>query len=192
MRTYKADDFVKELTSSEGLAPPTPPVIQTGMVDPAKSSDEEVSFAPGTECSNWIKVPVSMIEEVDYLRNQRCGREEYPYVRLHLKSPGTKEGDAVFQALAGMLQPGQAASTLQRRTAPSPMIAPTSPMIAPTRHVPTTPAPTTSPASGRVPSPARGQVFSPARGNAAPLTSGHKYVAPTPPNMPGPTTGCGD
>src|SRR5215204_2798148 len=104
MTTYKADDVVKELTSSEGLALPTPPVVQTGMVDPAKSSDEEVSFAPGTQCSNWIKVPVSMIEEVDHLRNQRCGRDEYPYVRLHLKSPGTKEGDAVFQALAGILK----------------------------------------------------------------------------------------
>ncbi len=177
MRTYTADDFVKELTSSEGLALPTPPVVQTGMVDPAKSSDEEVGFAPGTQCSNWTKIPVSMIEKVDHLRNQRCGRDEYPYVRLHLKSPGTKEGDAVFQALAGMLQPGPAASTLQRRTAPSPMMAPTGP-------VPTTPAPTTPPARERAPSPARGY--------AAPHASGHKYVAPTPPDMPGPTTGCGD
>jgi hypothetical protein len=185
MTTYTADEFVKELASSEGLALPTPPVVQTGMVDAAKSSDEEVSFAPGTQCSNWIKVPVSMIEEVDHLRNQRCGRDEYPYVRLHLKSPGTKEGDAVFQALAGMLQHGIVSSTPQRGTAPSSMMAPTSPMMAPTRHVPTTPAPTTSPARGRVPSPGRGY--------AAPTTSsGLKYVAPTPPNMPGPTIGCGD
>ena len=177
MKTYTADDFVKELASSEGLAPPTPPVVQTGMVDPAKSSDEEVGFAPGTQCSNWIKVPVSMIEKVDHLSNQRCGRDEYPYVRLHLKSPGTKEGDAVFYALAGMLQPGIAASTLQRGAAPSPMMAPTGP-------VPTMLAPTTYPARGRAPSSGRGY--------AAPHTSGPKYVAPTPPNMPGPTVGCGD
>ena len=168
MTTYTADEFVKELASSEGLALPTPPVVQTGMVDAAKSSDEEVGFAPGTQCSNWIKVPVSIIAEVDYLRNQRCGRDEYPYVRLHLKSPGTKEGDAVFQALAGMLQPGIVSSTPQRGTAPSPMM-----------------APTTYPAS-------RGRAPSPARGYTGPHTSGHKYVAPTPPNMPGPTVGCGD
>ena len=168
MRTYTADEFVKELASSEGLALPTPPVVQTGMVDAAKSSDEEVGFAPGTQCSNWIKVPVSMIEKVDHLRNQRCGRDEYPYVRLHLKSPGTKEGDAVFQALAGMLQPGIVSSTPQRGTASSPMM-----------------APTTYPAS-RVRAP------SPTRGYTGPHASGHKYVAPTPPNMPGPTVGCGD
>jgi hypothetical protein len=164
MKTYTPDDFVEGLTSSEGLPLPTPPVVQTGMVDPAASSQEGIGFAPGTQCTNWVKVPMSIIEKVDHLSNLRCGQGEYPYVRLHLTSPGTKEGDAIFQALTSML--------LQSGTAPKP--------VAPlTRPIPTTPVSSTV-----YPTPP------PASRHATPANQ-HMYLAPTPPNLPGPTRGCG-
>jgi hypothetical protein len=164
VRTYKPEDFVKELISSDVLPLPAPPVVQTGMVDPAESGQEELSFAPGTQYSNWVKVPLSIIEQVDHLSNQRYGQDEYPYVRLHLKCPGTKEGDAIFQALASML--------LQPGTAPEPMVPLTRPF--PTTPVTTTAYPTPPPAS---------QHTTPANQRTR--------IAPTPPNMPGPTRGCG-
>ena len=127
MVVYSAQNFVRALTSDEGLPPPIPPVVQTGMVDPERSSSEEIRFAPGTQCLNWIKVPVSIIDEVDHLRNQRCGQYEYPYVRVHLKDPTelTDEGRAII----GILQPG---------TTPGPTMYPTT-MPVPTRPEPTSP-----------------------------------------------------
>jgi hypothetical protein len=106
MRTYDSpEDFVKELTSEKGLPPlPTPPLIQTGMVDPKESTAEGIRFAPDTQASNWVMVPVSIIEKVDYLGNRHCSQGECPYVQLHLKGPGDDEGDAIFQALTGILQ----------------------------------------------------------------------------------------
>jgi hypothetical protein len=111
MRTYDSpEEFVEELTSEKGLPPlPAPSLIQTGMVDPKESSAEGIRFAPATQASNWVMVPVSIIEKVDYLGNRPCSQGECPYVRLHLKGPGDDEGDAIFRALAGILrQPGTA------------------------------------------------------------------------------------
>jgi hypothetical protein len=106
METYESlKDFVDALPPpEEELTEVTRPVMQTGLVDRAKSDEQKIRFAPGIQCSNWIEVPESIIEKVDYLGNQRCGQDTYPRVRLHLKSPGTDEGDTIFQALAAILQ----------------------------------------------------------------------------------------
>jgi hypothetical protein len=119
MVTYSADDFVRKLSSEEGLPLPYPPISRTGLVDPdIESGAKEIRFAPGTQCSNWIDVPVNMIDKVDHLGNQPCNQREYPHVRLHLK-PTTDEG----RVLANLLQRGAEAG----------------PMTPPTRPVPTTP-----------------------------------------------------
>jgi hypothetical protein len=111
MRTYDSPEkFVEELTSEKGLSPlPPPPIIQTGMVDPKESTAEVIRFAPGTRGSDWVMVPVSIIDKVEYLGNRPCSQGECPYVRLHLKGPGDDKGDAIFRALADILrQPGTA------------------------------------------------------------------------------------
>ena len=111
MRTYDSPEkFVEELTSKEGLPPlPPPSLIQTGMVDPKESTAEVIRFAPGTQGSDWVMVPASIIDKVEYLGNRPYRQGECPYVRLHLKGPGDDKGDAIFQALAGILrQPGTA------------------------------------------------------------------------------------
>src|SRR5829696_1097066 len=131
MVTYSADDFVRKLSSQEGLPLPYPPISRTGLVDPnIESGSEEIRFAPGTQCSNWIGVPVSMINEVDYLGNQLCNQREYPHVRLHLK-PTTDEGRVL-------------ANLLQRGTGPEPMTPPTRPVPAtPLSPPPVPPTPPT-------------------------------------------------
>jgi hypothetical protein len=174
MVTYSADDFVRKLSSEEGLSLPYPPISRTGLVDPnIESGSEDIRFAPGTQCSNWIEVPVSMINEVDYLGNQLCNQREYPHVRLHLK-PTTDEGRVL-------------ANLLQRGTGPEPM-------TPPTRPVPATPlSPPPVP-----PTPPTGQYGAPASWPTPPTT-----MYPTPPpasrhapdarpglNTPGPIKGC--
>jgi hypothetical protein len=121
MKSYSANDFVEALSSGEELALPTPPVIQTGMVDPEGSSSEEIRFAPGMQCTNWTNVPVSLIDTVDHLSNQRCGQSEYPYVRLRLKSPTELTDEA--RAIANILQ--------QPRTTPGPTTPPVGRYAAP-------------------------------------------------------------
>jgi len=111
MRTYDSPEkFVEELTSEKGLSPlPPPPLIQTGMVAPKESTKEVIRFAPGTRGSDWVMVPMSIIDKVEYLDNRPCSQGECPYVRLHLKGPGDDKGDAIFRALADILrQPGAA------------------------------------------------------------------------------------
>ena len=112
MVSYSAEDFVAALSSEEGLSLPTPPVIQTGLVDPNVRDGETIRFAAGMQCSNWIEVPVGIIDKVDYLGNQPCGQHEYPYVRLHLQ-PTSDEG----RVLASLLQSG----TTLEPTPPVPM-----------------------------------------------------------------------
>jgi hypothetical protein len=174
MVTYSADDFVRKLSSEEGLSLPYPPISRTGLVDPdIESGSEEIRFAPGTQCSNWIEVLVSMINEVDYLGNQLCNQREYPHVRLHLK-PTTDEGRVL-------------ANLLQRGTGPEPMTPPTRPVPA----MPLSPPPVP-------PTPPTGQYGVPASWPTPPTT-----MYPTPPpasrhvpdarpglNTPGPIKGC--
>ena len=161
MVTYSADDFVRKLSSEEGLPLPYPPISRTGLVDPdIESGSEAICFAPGTQCSNWIEVPLSLIDEVDHLGNQLCNQREYPHVRLRLK-PTTDEGRVL-------------ANLLQRGTEPVPMTppnrpVPTTPVTPPPPVSPTPPTsmyPTTPPASRHAP-------------NARPGL-----------NTPGPTKGC--
>ncbi len=165
MVSYSAEDFVGALTSDEGLPPPTLPVIQTGMVDPEGSGSEEIRFASGMQCTNWTNIPVSLIDTVDHLSNQRCGQYEYPYVRLRLKSPTELTDEA--RAIADILQ--------QPGTTPGP----TTPPI---RPVPTTPAPATPPV-GRHAAPPVGR-------HAAPASRRLPPDARPGFNTPGPVKGC--
>jgi hypothetical protein len=182
MVSYSAEDFVGALTSDEGLPQPQPtlPVIQTGMVDAEGSGSEEIRFAPGMQCTNWTNIPVSLIDTVDHLSNQRCGQYEYPYVRIRLK--GSTELTDEARAIADILQqPG----TTPRPTTP------------PTRPVPTTPVPATPPV-GRHAAPPASRHAAPVGRHAAPPVGRHAAPASRrlPPdarpgfNTPGPVKGC--
>jgi hypothetical protein len=165
MKSYSAQEFGEALSSGEELTLPTPPVTQTGMVDSEGSSSEEIRFAPGVQCTNWTNVPMSLIDTVDHLSNQRCGQYEYPYVRLHLKSPTELTDEA--RAIADILQ--------QPGTTPRPT-------MLPARPVPTTPAAATPPV-GRPAAPPVGRPAAPASRRLQPdARPGF--------NTPGPVKGC--
>src|SRR5215208_5590182 len=172
MRTYDSpEDFVEELTSEKGLPPlPPPTLIQTGMVDPKESTAELIRFAPGTRGSDWVMVPVSIIDKVEYLGNRPCSQGECPYVRLHLKGPGDDKGDAIFQALAGILrQPG---------TAPGPSAAGRT-MTLPAG--PSQPGPGPSAAGRTMTLPA-----GPSQPGPGPSAAGRTMTLPAGPSQPGP------
>jgi hypothetical protein len=201
MVSYSAEDFVGALTSDEGLPPLTRPVMQTGLVDPAESSSEQLRFAPGILCSNlnWIKVPVGIIDAVTHLGNQRCGQHEYPYVQLRLKDSTelTDEGSAIIGILQSGATPGPTMSPTPttvpaptRQVTPPPPVpytpsagqyaSPAGQYAAPTRRVTPPPVPPRTPPAGQYAAPTRGYT---------PSVSRHKD--PTLPTIPVHLRGCG-
>jgi hypothetical protein len=177
MVTYSADDFVRKLSSEEGISLPYPPISRTGLVDPdIESGSEEIRFAPGTQCSNWIEVPLSMIDEVDYLGNQLCNQREYPHVMLHLK-PTTDEGRVL-------------ANLLQRGTEPGPMTPPTRPVPPPPVPPPPPNGQYGDPASRPTPPPTTMYPTPPPASGHAATTSRHAPDARPGLNTPGPIKGC--
>jgi hypothetical protein len=75
----------------------------TGMV---KSFDEEddsrILFAVGTDCANWIEIPVSMIEKIELVEVAACKDHTHPLVNLYFADPTTEEAQ-LFASLARAL-----------------------------------------------------------------------------------------
>jgi hypothetical protein len=87
----------KDLLAKLAADDPSGPVF-TGMI---KSSDDnaEILFAKTGDCSQWIPLPVSQIEDVEHLRWVHCGEDKYRQVHVIMKAPQTKEA-GVFADLA--------------------------------------------------------------------------------------------
>ena len=75
-KSYSAADFAKAL-SEKSL--PLDRTTLTGFVDEEESTPELISFSEGERCAYWTKIPVSLIEEVDYLGSRPCLDHLHPY-----------------------------------------------------------------------------------------------------------------
>jgi hypothetical protein len=80
--------------------------IREGMVKQEENDPNAVQFSEGTDCSLWTKIPVGMVEQVEFLRFVSCRDHSHPFVRLHLKAPGEGSEAAVFAALLKNALPG--------------------------------------------------------------------------------------
>jgi hypothetical protein len=69
-----------------------PPIVLYGMVKPAKDDDDYLLFAYGYVCENWLRIPLSSIENITVLSSVRCDDHKHPLVFLVLKQPQTDEG----------------------------------------------------------------------------------------------------
>jgi hypothetical protein len=92
--TFKsADDLFQKLGG------PSPATTRfTGMVKPA-DDPSKILFARTGDCSTWIPLPVSQIDDVAPIRWVHCGNEQYQQVHVTMKPPATPEGK-VFADLA--------------------------------------------------------------------------------------------
>jgi hypothetical protein len=99
MTSLTGEEFVRALSSQEGLPALSSASTIDGMVKPSTADvSKAVLFSPGTSCNVWIPVPASVIEKVDLLGKIPCRDHEHDYVRLPLKKPSNPE-TAVFADL---------------------------------------------------------------------------------------------
>ena len=95
-KTFAPGDFLKAL-SEGGLREP---ILKTGMVKQDESSPDALLFSEGGSCASWTKIPLDLIEQIEFIRTVRCRDHEHPLVRLHLKEPDPANTvAAVFAAL---------------------------------------------------------------------------------------------
>jgi len=96
-KSFTGTEFVKAL--AEGTL--REPISLEGMVKKCESGTDAVLFAEGMSCLHWTRIPVEMIEEVDFISTVPCRDHEHPFVRLSLKEP---TNDVVAQVFADLLR----------------------------------------------------------------------------------------
>lgn len=80
IKTFNSEEFVRALAEGEIR----PPITLTGLV--RKYEDPRfLQFSPGKSCQQWVRIPVEIIEQVDWLAKVSCLDYTYDYVQLLLK-----------------------------------------------------------------------------------------------------------
>ncbi|MBA3315449.1 MAG: hypothetical protein H0T47_19445 [Planctomycetaceae bacterium] len=82
-KSLTGEEFAKAL--SEGSL--KGPLVRIGMAKQADDDSDTILFAEGAVCSEWISIPVSIIEEVKHLTMISCRDHEHPLVQIHFKEP---------------------------------------------------------------------------------------------------------
>lgn len=88
-KTSTPREFLESLKSGVDFRQP---VLLRGMTKVAADDDEALMFARGPACTNWVKIPLAMIETIETLRMVPCKDHAHPLVVLRLKEPQTDEG----------------------------------------------------------------------------------------------------
>jgi hypothetical protein len=93
-KTLKPGDFLKAL--AEGSLVETITREGVAMQDP--DDPGAILFSDGGSCGPWSKVPVEVVECVEFLHVVPCKDHEHPFVRLHVKDPPKNDTVAAFFA----------------------------------------------------------------------------------------------
>lgn len=86
-RIYSPQEFLASLT--DGRLAST--LILTGMINEEETTEQYASFAVGTSCVNWRKIPTGAIESIQSLGFVTCGDHNHPLVNISLKEPQSEE-----------------------------------------------------------------------------------------------------
>lgn len=78
------------------------PLTLTGMVKKSEGKNKTIQFAPGGSCSNWVTIPVELIEDAEILQTVPCKDHAHPLVRLNLKTPKAPEAKIFAAIVEGM------------------------------------------------------------------------------------------
>jgi len=106
-QSYSPSEFLESLKRNE-LKQPT---ALRGMVKAAEDDPKSLMFVPGTSCRSWTKIPLALIESVQFVKNVPCKDHTHPLVVLHLAEPKTDEGRmmlSLLQAVAPTEKPRRA------------------------------------------------------------------------------------
>ena len=80
-------------------------VTLVGMAKKPEGKEKAILFSLGADCSNWVSVPLGLIEDAEVLRLVPCRDHSHPLIRLNLKVPETPEAQ-LFSSLLNAMQPG--------------------------------------------------------------------------------------
>ena len=78
------------------------PITIIGMVKKSEGKEKVIQFAPGGNCSNWVTIPLELIDDAEILKTVPCKDHTHPLVRLNLKTPTTPEAKIFSSILEGM------------------------------------------------------------------------------------------
>jgi hypothetical protein len=95
-----ADNFFDKL--QQGTLETAIPFSIIGMVKRSEGKEKAIEFAPGGNCSNWVRIPLELIEDVEILKTVSCKDHSHPLAKLNMKTPKTAEGKVLFGILEGM------------------------------------------------------------------------------------------
>src|SRR5262249_20113639 len=74
-----------------------------GMIKRTEGDPDSVSFARPGDCTNWIAIPASRIEEIRPLHQSvTCGGRPYPLGQVFMKSPAVDSEAEIFATLASL------------------------------------------------------------------------------------------
>lgn len=86
-RVYSPLEFLDRLVHDDLRRP----LKLTGMIQKAENNDNQVLFAVGTQCANWRKVPLGIIENIEELDVVSCEDHVHPLVKISFKEPESEE-----------------------------------------------------------------------------------------------------
>jgi hypothetical protein len=96
-KSFTGEEFAKAL--SDGSL--KEPLVKIGMVKQVEDGSDAILFAEGAVCSDWIRIPIAIIEEVDHLTTIKCRDHEHPLVQIRFKEPPAEnEAARAFAELA--------------------------------------------------------------------------------------------
>ncbi|MEI5135090.1 hypothetical protein RB199_26490 [Streptomyces libani] len=84
---YSPQEFLNNLASDNLQATLT----LTGMIKNEEDGDKFASFAIGTRCANWRKIPIGAIESIEHLGSISCEEHTHPLVNISFKAPQSDE-----------------------------------------------------------------------------------------------------
>jgi hypothetical protein len=92
---FSGSDFVKALATGALKSQ----IVREGMAKLDEKDSKSILFAETLDCTNWVPIPVKMIEKVEFIHNLPCKDHQHPYVRIHFKSPTDNPEAEAFSRL---------------------------------------------------------------------------------------------
>ncbi|MGW5865125.1 hypothetical protein ACWFRJ_23450 [Streptomyces sp. NPDC055239] len=103
-RSFSGEEFLQALASDSVREKP----VIVGMVKKSEEATESFQFAPGTTCQDWTTIPVSLIDQVELLRQVPCDEHTHSLVQLTLKESDSPEHTVLATLLSHYARAGAA------------------------------------------------------------------------------------
>ena len=104
--SFSAAEFVTKLREGHFRSAP---LMVTGLVKPSEDDADALLIAHPDDCINWTKIPVPLLENVQFLRIMPCKDHSHPLVTLIFRIPHSE-----VQTFVGITKLMSAASSSQQ------------------------------------------------------------------------------